>query len=540
MQQGHRLRFRSPSGDGALEIGPGESEITLCESLRRGGIELNTRCGMRGLCRGCEVLLEAGAVAVGGEGVIAGPATIRACRAKAVSAEIAIGVPAHSLAGHRPIAISEFEITIPFAHDPIFPAAHGGIALAADIGTTTVAMIAVDISTGRILAEAGDFNRQIRFGDNVLTRIHRAGEGPEMLARLQACVAAETLRPLALQVCAKVGVALGSVLGMTIAGNTAMLHMLAGEDPSPLGVAPFRARFLEPKCLGAAALGLDAADWPVQLLPGLSAYVGADLAAGIHATGMHFAETPTLLVDAGTNGEIVLKTRDKLLGCATAAGPAFEGGMLSSGARAVPGAICHVRMGDDPFRVDTRTIGDLAPQGICGTGTLDFLAEGRRVGLLSHAGRFDEGFLARVPANLVRDGDGGRSLVLGRSGDRDVTVSEVDVAHLLQAKAAIGAGIRTLMEREGLGPTDIGRVLLAGGFGRHIDPESAVRCGLLPGFRAGQVEAVGNTSLAGAYIALLDRSALQEMDEIRTRIEIVELNLDPGFEDRFIDELALP
>ncbi|MCC6353621.1 MAG: DUF4445 domain-containing protein [Verrucomicrobiae bacterium] len=540
MQEGHRLRFQTPAGEGLLETGPSEAGATLCDVLLRGGVELNTRCGMRGLCRGCEVELTAGRVDLGDGREVAAPATIRACLARTMSRETAIRIPQRSMAGHRPIAISEFEIIIPFAHDPIFPATGGGVALATDIGTTTVAMIAVDISNGKILAEAGDFNRQIRFGDNVLTRIHRAGEGPEMLARLQSCVAAETLRPLAMRVCAKAGVSPASVRGMTVAGNTVMLHLLAGEDPSPLGVAPFRARFLEPRRLGAAALGIDGADWPVQLLPGLSAYVGADLAAGVHATGMHFAGKPTLLVDAGTNGEIVLKTRDRLLGCATAAGPAFEGGMLSCGARAVPGAICHIRMTADPFHIETRIIGDHPPQGICGTGTLDFLAEARRVGLLNHAGRFDDGALARVPPDLLRDGDGGRAIALGQSGDRDISISEVDIAHLLQAKAAIAAGIRTLLEREGLTPADISRVLLAGGFGRHIDPESAVRCGLLPGFRADQIEAVGNTSLAGAYIALLDRSALQEMDEIRARIEIVELNLDPGFEDRFIDELALP
>ncbi|HPA19812.1 MAG TPA: ASKHA domain-containing protein [Verrucomicrobiae bacterium] len=539
MQEVHRLRFRSSETEGAIELAQEDAHTSLCELLVRTGIYLNTRCGMRGLCRGCEVSLEDGSVMIGDERITA-PGTIRSCRALVASPEVTIRVPPRSLAGHRPIAISEFEILVPFAQEPTFPGTAGDVALAADIGTTTVAMIAVDICDGRILAEAGDFNRQIRFGDNVVTRIHRAGESPEMLARLQACVSAETLRPLALQVCTKAGTRLASVRGMTVAGNTAMLHLLAGEDPSPLGVAPFRARFLEPRRFTAAALGIDAADWPVQFLPGLAAYVGADLAAGIHATGMHFAEKPTLLVDVGTNGEIILKTRDGLFGCATAAGPAFEGGMLSSGMRAVPGAICHVRMSDDPFRIESRTINGLPPQGICGTGALDFLAEGRRIGLLGHAGRFDEAFLGRVPKDVLRDGEGGRALSLGRSADREITMSEVDIAHLLQAKAAIGAGIRTLMERVGLAPTDISRVLLAGGFGRHIDPANAIRSGLLPGFRAEQIEAVGNTSLAGAYIALLDRSAVAEMDEIRASIDIVELNLDPGFEDRFIDELALP
>lgn len=539
MPEVHRLHYRLPGTGGTIEFGPAADAGTLCEILARDGIELNTRCGMRGLCRGCEVILEKGAVTLGDERIVA-PATIRSCCARPATPEIGIRVPACSLSGHRPIAISEFSIRVPFAHDPLFSGARSHVGLAVDIGTTTVAVLAVDLCRGGILAEAGDFNRQIRYGDNVVTRIQRAGESPEMLARLQSALSKETLRPLALDVCTKVGIKLDNVRGMTVAGNTVMLHLLAGEDPSPLGVSPFKARFLEPRRYTAAALGIHDSEWPVQFLPGLAAYVGADLAAGIHATGMHFSEKPTLLVDAGTNGEIILRNQERLFGCATAAGPAFEGGMLSSGARAVAGAICQVRMQRDPFSIELDTIDGHRPHGICGTGALDFLAEGRRVGLLGHAGRFDQDFLTRIPRTLLRDGDNTRAIALATCGDREITISEVDIAHLLQAKAAIGAGIRTLMEREGLVPADIFRVLLAGGFGRHMDPTSAVRCGLLPGFEPEQVEAVGNTSLAGAYIALLDQAALAEMDEIRERIEIVELNLDPGFEDRFIDELVLP
>lgn len=537
-----RLQFHSRRGEGVLPLGPGDSDRSLCELLTQAGAALNTRCGMRGLCRGCVVELESGAV-TGPEGTQSAPAAIRSCQCHPLpGADIAVEIPAPSLADHRPVAVSEFRIGVPFAQDPMFPAPPGSVALAADIGTTTVVVLAVDPANGNILAEAGDLNHQARFGDNVLTRIQNAGESPVLRRRMQDCIARDTLGPLAREACARAGRPFSSVCGMAVAGNTAMLHLLTGTDPSSLGVAPFRPVFLEPRRLSARELRIADADWPVQLLPSLSSYVGADLAAGIHATGMHYEDRPTLLVDAGTNGEIILKTPDHLLGCATAAGPAFEGGRLACGARAVPGAISHIRIDASPLRFHIETLdhaNGAEPIGICGTGFVDFLAEGRRSGLLSPAGRFEASFLGSAPPGVVRKVADGSALVLARRGDGEVFITEGDISQLLQAKAAIAAGILTLLERQGLRPSDVGRVLLAGGFGRHIDTANATRCGLLPGFRPEQIEPVGNTSLAGAYIALLDRNALGEMEDIRARIEIVELNLDPGFEDRFIDGLSL-
>jgi len=326
-----------------------------------------------------------------------------------------------------------------------------------------------------------------------------------------------------------------------------MLHILADEDPTSLGIAPFTAGFLEGRVLTASGIGLtgDGIDamLPLQLLPGLSAYVGADITAGVYATGMIFDESPSLLVDMGTNGEVVLHAGGRLVGCATAAGPAFEGAGLSSGTRAQAGAVETVRLAMAPFSLELETIGGgpvTADAGVCGSAYVDFLATGRASGLLLPNGRFDRSRWPEVPPEHRLESEDGYALRLadgpGGGGPR---ISEVDVAHLLQAKAAIGAGIDTLLEVTGISAGEVGRVYLAGGFGMHIEVAHAIGMGLLPGFREDQVMVVGNTALGGAVLTVLDRAALAAMEALRARIEVVELNLHDGFEDRYIDHLSL-
>jgi uncharacterized 2Fe-2S/4Fe-4S cluster protein (DUF4445 family) len=324
-----------------------------------------------------------------------------------------------------------------------------------------------------------------------------------------------------------------------------MLHILADEDPSPLGVAPFLPRFLENRTMTCREIGLAmpglAPEAPLHLLPGLAAYLGADISAGIVSTGMQLDAEPSLLVDMGTNGEIVLSHDGRLLGCATAAGPAFEGAGLTSGTRARAGAICGLSLSENPFAVATEVIGggtvSQAP-GLCGSAYVDFLATARTCGLLRGNGRFDDSLWAALPPERRFGDDGERAFVaaVGTS----LRVSEIDIAHLLQAKAAIGAGIDILLAAAGLEASQIGKVYLAGGFGMHVSVPHAIDIGLLPGFGPDQVRVVGNSSLAGAFMALVDRAVFSEMAALRGRTEVLELNLQPGFEDSYIDHLRLP
>jgi uncharacterized 2Fe-2S/4Fe-4S cluster protein (DUF4445 family) len=515
----------------------------LSKVLAEHGFPLNTRCGQRGLCHGCEITLQQGSLVIGNSEVTA-PATLRACRAR-LNGPVSITIPARSRIEHKPQVGDTFEIALPCAHDPLFPAnGPRDTAFAVDIGTTTVVVLLIDLTHGEVLSRAGGFNAQIRFGDNVLTRID-AARTPEAIAAMQEAVVRETLAPLLLQACERADREPSRIAGGTIAGNTTMLHLLAGEDPTSLGIAPFTASFLAGKSMTAANIHLTAEglapDTPIQLLPSIAGYIGADITAGVYATGMVFDEKPSLLVDIGTNGEIVLQNGGALTACATAAGPAFEGCGLRCGTRAREGAVSDLAITRDPFEIRLQTIGGTPPErasGICGSAYIDFLASARGCGLLGHAGRFDAAAWATLPETFRLTDDDERALSL--AGPGSPRISEVDVAVLLQAKAAIGAGIETLLETAGIRAEEISRVYLAGGFGMHLNVENAIAIGLLPGFKPEQVRVVGNTSLAGALLALIDRTTLAEMEALREQVQVIELNLAEGFEDRYVEHLMLP
>jgi uncharacterized 2Fe-2S/4Fe-4S cluster protein (DUF4445 family) len=556
------ILVQSPDGQQTLLVEPG-SDAALTDILRHRAIPLNTRCGGKGLCDGCRCELLAGQLENIATGERVRPAEhesieLLACEYRVVhNGPIVIRVPQRSLLAYQPQVVSDFRLNIPLAHDPLWhppdkPKAEQvgerspgpvhatttpPLAAAIDIGTTTVAVAIIDLTTGHVLAKSSAFNRQMHFGDDVLTRINLCMTDAAKLTELHEAVAVGTLTPLIHEALDAAEAPIDRLVCMTIAANTTMLHLLAREDPSPLGLVPFTPRFLEHRRYAAADLHLPG-HAEVHLLPGAAAYIGADLTAGVVSSGLHYDEGPSLLVDVGTNGEIILKHKGKLHACATAAGPAFEGSRLTSGMRAGQGAISHINMAANPADVQFEVIGNVKPTGLCGSAYVDFLAHARMVGLLSESGRFVDGVaddrLEQVP-------DYGRSFrVATGEGHKHIDISEADIASLLQAKGAIGAGIVTLLQRAGLEAGDVRALYLAGGFGMHMDIANAIACGLLPGFAPDQVQLVGNTSLAGAYVTLLDRSVLDEIARVSSEMEVVELNLDPNFEMNYIDQLSLP
>lgn len=589
----------------------------LSEILRREGVPLNTRCGQRGLCEGCRVDLLSGRVAHTATGQAQSPdgeaLAIQACQYHAADAALDLRIPARSLLAYEPQVVSDFRINVPLAHNPLWqqhrladnedplavaqrevgddrpltvtsPAVQGEMAgqprwlvveqqaenwgvcafdkqptprplgLAVDIGTTTVAAVLVDLTDGTVLGRAADFNRQMHLGDDVLTRINLCLTDAHMIPTLQQAVVRETLGPLVRQLLDQAPRSDGRLVTATVAGNTTMLHLLAGVDPSPMGVAPFTPGFLEHRVLTFDAIGLpvpvSAGDESeagslsphVHLLPGAAAYIGADLTAGIVASGLLYDPGPSLLVDVGTNGEIILKHGDTLLGCATAAGPAFEGARLCSGMRAGNGAISHLHVHTDQrIILEHEVIGQAKPVGLCGSAYIDLLGLGRQHGLLSAAGRFVPDRFDGLADRLMRDDARGNTLRIAyATGKQPLVVSETDIASLLQAKAAIAAGILTLLDQVDLTPADVKTLYLAGGFGMHVSVENAIAAGLLPGFAPEQVRVVGNTSLGGAYLTLLDAAALNEIERAARQLVAIELNLIEDFESRFIDQLSLP
>ena len=436
------------------------------------------------------------------------------------------------------------------AEQPVAP-----LGIAVDIGTTTVALLVTDLADGKVLASAAGFNRQMHLGDDVLTRINLCSTDKAMLERLQFAIVKDTLERLLTRALKDASISDERVACIAIAANTTMLHLFAGVDPTPMGFAPFTAPFLAHKTKAASDVHLHlsslpslngnngtssaAADPNVHLLPSAAAYVGADLTAGVVSSGLVYDDGPSLLVDVGTNGEIVLKHNDRLFGTATAAGPAFEGSRMACGMRAGQGAVSHIKMDmtDQGLVINCEVIGNVKPTGICGSAYVDFLAQARKVGVLSPAGRIVAG-IADDRVGPFRNYGTSFRIATGH-GQEPIVISEADVASLLQAKAAIAAGILTLLRRIGVDSTQIKTLFLAGGFGMHLDIDNTIACGLLPGFARKQVQLVGNTSLAGAYLSLLDVSVLDEIKRVAKAIEMVELNLDPEFEGCYIDQLSL-
>jgi uncharacterized 2Fe-2S/4Fe-4S cluster protein (DUF4445 family) len=537
------VELELPEGRRTLLVTQAARGLSLSDWLRREGEPLNTRCGERGLCQGCVVELVAGRLERIDSGEIheAGsqPRALHACQNRVTEGSVRLRIPARARLSHRPQVVSEFRLGVARAHDPL--AATSQLGVAVDVGTTTVALALVDLADGAVRATVSAFNRQIHLGDDVLTRIQLCLDDPSMLGRLSAALVRDTLAPLLEEALEKTGEPARRIGALSVAGNTTMLHLLASVDPSPMGAVPFAPAFLGHRLLSSRSIGLESFDAPVHLLPGAAAYVGADVCAGILATGLAYDDGPSLLVDAGTNGEIVLRCGGRTSACATAAGPAFEGAGLACGVRAGDGAIEHVRLRGSPLQVECDVIGRGRPAGLCGSAYVEWLAEGRGAGLLTRMGRLDPEAVRTVEGFFLEpEGQGLAVQIASGRGLRPIFVTEHDVATLLQAKAAIAAGILTLLAREGAVPQDVRRLHLAGGFGVRTSVRHAIDCGLLPGFRPEQIEVAGNASLAGAYLALVDRSALTELERVARETQVVELNLDPDFESRYVDNLPLP
>lgn len=418
-------------------------------------------------------------------------------------------------------------------------------ALAADIGTTTVVCVLLDLRSGAVLARASRYNQQIRKADDVAARISFC-RGPAELDLMQRLIVEETLNPLIHELCDRAGVSPERIARVSAAGNTVMTHLLLGLSPEGIGVAPFApvARSLPP--LPARDIGLDVgAGALLDVIPAMAGYVGGDVTADIYAARLLDREGPVMLLDIGTNGEMALWDGRRLRVAATAAGPAFEGAGVQHGSRAAAGAIEHF-FWDDDFYARYKVIGPRAPTGLCGSALIDFLAESARVGLLDRAGRFNlDGLKSSGRYLQVRDDRRQRHGCLivpadesGRDGP--IFITEADIAELLKAKAAISAGVATLLEVSGHTPEELRGLVLAGGFARHIDLKNAVRIGLLPRVPLDRIQVIGNGSLAGAVLAMQDPLAPAAFRRIIGLAETVELNLTPHFADHFADGMLLP
>ena len=419
------------------------------------------------------------------------------------------------------------------------------LGVAIDIGTSTVVAVLVDLASGALLARAARFNQQALHADDVASRISMSSRPGEVL-RLRDLVVRHTINPLIAEVCSNRAVDPADVLAVAIAGNTVMEHLFHGISPLSIGQVPFLpvARSYPHRMAAQAGLPVHPCA-RVYTVPAASGYIGGDIIAGLVATGFAGRSGTQLFMDIGTNGEMVLSDRGTYLACATAAGPAFEGAGLRHGCRAVEGAIDRITFepGGQPRWT---TLGKLPPIGICGSAAVDFLAAARWVGLLNPFGRFDVDRLkaiGRYVAIPTRSGvtHAFRLVDAGQSGTgEDLVVTEFDIAQLLKAKAAIYAGVKSLLHARGCKPADLDRVVLAGGFARYLNLDSAVALGLLPDLPRERYEIAGNASLSGAALSMLDVGAREAMEGWRDQLQVIELNQQPGFADCFASAMAIP
>jgi uncharacterized 2Fe-2S/4Fe-4S cluster protein (DUF4445 family) len=408
--------------------------------------------------------------------------------------------------------------------------------VAFDVGTTTLVGTLMNLRTGMAASVLSTLNGQAPFGADVISRISHGMNGAEAITELQEAVVA-TMNQVLDALYLETGVSPARTYEAVVVGNVTMLHLLLGVDPTPLSMAPFTPTFMDELSVEAREVGLRIhPHGNVQTLPALGAYVGADIVAGVLATGVVREDRMRVFVDVGTNGEIVLGNAQRALATAAPAGPAFEGSQIKCGMRATVGAIEGVQLGD---RVELQVIGgDVPAEGICGSGLVDAVAQLLLAGLLDHSGRLRTP--ADVPDHPLRDRlievDGVRAFLLADG----VYLTQRDIRELQFAKGSIATGIKVLMDILGVRWEDLDEVLLGGSFGSYLNPESAKVIGLVPPVDVEKIIAVGNSAGEGAKIALLSYRERQVAFELPSRIEYVELSGRSDFNDSFISVLGFP
>jgi uncharacterized 2Fe-2S/4Fe-4S cluster protein (DUF4445 family) len=420
------------------------------------------------------------------------------------------------------------------------------LGIAFDVGSTTVAGHLCDLSSGEVLASAGSMNPQIRFGEDLMSRVSYVMMNPGSVGELTGAVRG-CLNQLVAELTAKAGAAPEDVLEVTIVGNPIMHHLVLGLDPTELGGAPFALATDEAQRMWATEIDLTLARGArVYVLPCIAGHVGADTAGVILSEAPHAQEEVNLIVDVGTNAEIVLGNRERLLAASSPTGPAFEGAQISSGQRAAPGAIERVRIDRDTLEPRYRVIGRNAwsdepgfrgvrVTGITGSGIIEAIAELYLAGVITQDGVVDGSLAARSPRIVEHDRTFSYRL---HEGEPAVFVTQMDVRAIQLAKAALYAGARLLMDH--LGVDEVHRIRLAGAFGGQIDPIHALVLGMIPDCEPSRVTAAGNAAGTGARIALLNRHARTEIEGVVRRVEKVETAIEPRFQEHFVGAMGIP
>jgi uncharacterized 2Fe-2S/4Fe-4S cluster protein (DUF4445 family) len=414
---------------------------------------------------------------------------------------------------------------------------------AIDIGTTTVSVWLVDLLTGQVQQQVAEYNRQIKRGEDVISRIIYAGknDGAEEMRDLVLA----TINDLLQRACKRANADGQDIVRTTISGNSIMMHLLLGIPAGSIRKSPFVTAVNHIPALSAREVGLNIhPEATVDCLPGVASYVGADISAGVLSSGMDDSEKISLFLDIGTNGETALGSNEWLVTCACSAGPAFEGAGVQHGMRATRGAIEEVWINGETYEPTYRVIGEATPRGFCGSGLISLLAEMFLTNIVDKGGNFN----TSLPTDRIRKGAHGWEYVVvweggnenGKGVAKTIAITHVDVDNLIRAKAAIFAGFTVLANAVGLPLEAVEQVLIGGAFGKYINVEKAVEIGLLPDMPWDTFHFLGNTSVLGAYYALLDQKRRDRVQDIASRMTYIELSADNSFFEAFTSALFLP
>ncbi len=555
MTRFHEIMFQPDGKRGRFQEG-----TSLLAAARELGIDINAICGGAVSCGKCIVEIQGDRGNVSevteeekkllGEAMIAQGYKL-ACYTT-VHGRVSVMVPKESRTGSQRLQTEGNET--PIKVDPLVTVQDGMVlyngerigvygagvyGFAVDIGSTKLAGYLLDLETGKVLGVDSMMNPQISVGEDIITRLTFAMKGEENRKKVQTTTL-NGIRDMLNDVCHRSNVSTEEVYDFVFVGNSVMQHFLLNVDPFPLARAPFMPVDLSHKNLAASSMNIGNQNGRVHVLPLVAGFIGADCIAAALSTGIHNATKPGFMIDIGTNTEIVLGNRDRIVAASCASGPAFEGAHIKHGMRASTGAIESVWIDAETLDPDIKTIEDAAPLGICGSGMIDVLAEMLRTGIMDTSGRIRP----QTDSNRVRKGDDSLEYVVAWSGDlslgKDIVITQRDIRELQKGKAAMYAGARVLMDRLEYSPGGISKVYMAGAFGSYIERESAIRIGMIPEFSLGSIEQVGNAAGTGARMVLLSRLARKEAQEMQGTIEYVELATDPDYQKAYVEAMMFP
>lgn len=524
-------RIHLQPDDVRLDITPGR---TLLFGLADHGIFLRSDCGGQGRCKKCRVSIErAGGVSE----------YIEACLYR-VENDLTVHIPQSSLSSSCVMDKAPLQLPEWFKRHRAGTSALPKYGVAVDLGTTTIGVYLAHLESAEVLASLAIKNPQAIYGDDVMNRISAITAAGGRTAKLQIPVLSLIDQALS-RLCTIAQIDRADMNDLVVAGNPTMIHIFLGENPEPIGVSPYHPVFTEPRLTAMGDLGITTCQGKVRTLPLVSGFIGADTLAAALAVGIMDQPVGTLLVDLGTNGELVLVAHNGIYATSCATGPAFEGASLSCGMQAVAGAIDRVEIGGCDSKPRCRLIQDqsgkgaVKPSGVCGAGIVSAIAACLRAGIIEDSGVFSRSL--EIPF-LIKDGNGRVQYQLISGSDSQhgsvIALSQKDIRAVQLGKAALRAGIDYLLHAANLkAPV---RVLVAGAFGSHIDIGDMISLGMLPDIGRDRIHTVGNAAGSGAVMALCDPESFQLTAELSSAIKIIELSADAGFQKVFIDRLQFP